>query len=71
MSFKKLPQGLDKSDIELWARNRVATTFLKEVMVHRENALRALIKKPTDELAAVVRAYDSVERLFEEAKNLK
>ena len=71
MAFRKLPTGIDRSDMELWAKNRCATVFMEELGVLRDNALRALIKRPTEEDAAIVRAYDRVSALREEAKNLK
>ena len=43
---------------------------MDEVADRRRVALSALIKKPTEENAAVVRAYDRVERLMDEARKM-
>ena len=69
MAFRKLI-NCDGSDMALWARSAMAETFILEVMVPREQALGRLIKHPTEEDAATVRAYDRVARLFEEAKKM-
>jgi hypothetical protein len=44
--------------------------FIREIMVPRKQALSRLIKKPTEEDAAIVRAYDRVMSLIEEARNM-
>lgn len=70
MAFKKL-QGCDSSDMTIWAMSPMAQNFLAEVEERRGAALRKLIKSPTEESAAVVRAYDYVTSLFEEAQKLR
>jgi hypothetical protein len=70
MAFKKL-QGCDSSDMVLWAMSPMAQNFLTEIGERRDVALRKLIKSPTEESAAVVRAYDHVTSLLEEAQKLK
>lgn len=69
MAFKKLV-NCDSSDVALWANGIVAREFEKEIDGHREKSLRALIKKPTEENAAEVRAYDKVKSLLEEARRM-
>ena len=69
MAFKKLI-NCDASDVSLWARGVVAGEFEKEIDECREKSLRALIKKPTEENAAEVRAFDRVKSLLEEARRM-
>jgi hypothetical protein len=69
VAFNKL-EGCDSSDMAIWATSAMSENFLKEIMVPREQALGRLIKKPTEEDAAIVRAYDRVVRLMEEAANI-
>lgn len=70
MSFKKL-DGCDSSDMNIWADSAMAGNFLREVDDQRKAALGRLIKKPTEENAAIVRSFDFVKRLFEDARNMK
>jgi hypothetical protein len=70
MAFKKLI-NCDSSDVGLWARHTVAYEFEKEIEQCRAKSLRDLIKKPTEENAAEVRAFDRVVSLLEEARNLQ
>jgi hypothetical protein len=70
MAFKKLT-NCDSSDVGLWARHSVAHEFEKEINECREKSLRSLIKKPTEESAAEVRAFDRIVSLLEEARNLQ
>ena len=70
MAFKKL-SGIDGSDLRLWASSSCAIAFLREIGEQRESALRNLIKSPTEGNAAIVRAFDKVESLMNEARNLK
>jgi hypothetical protein len=70
MAFRKL-EGCDSSDMAIWAMSPMASNLLREVEDRRAKALRDLIKAPTEENAAVVRAYDCVMSLFEEARKLK
>jgi hypothetical protein len=69
MAWKK-PINCDSSDIGLWARHTVAHQFEREINEHRDKSLRSLIKKPTEESAAEVRAFDRVVSLLEEARKL-
>lgn len=69
MAFKKL-NGIDGSDMHRWGVSPCATAFMDEIAERREVALRALIKKPTEENAAVVRAYDKVSELMEIARKM-
>ena len=70
VAFKKLT-NCDSSDLSLWANSKASGEFMKEVMTERAKALRALIKSPTEESASIVRAYDRVAGLMEEARGLK
>lgn len=70
MPFKKL-EGCDSSDMTVWAMSPMAQNFLGEVKERRDTALNKLIKGPSEENAAVVRTYDKITRLFEEAQKLK
>ena len=70
MAFKRL-DGCDSSDMTAWAMSPMAQNFLREIEERRGKALRDLIKSPTEENAAVVRAYDHVKSLFEEAQKMK
>jgi hypothetical protein len=70
MAFRKL-EGCDMSDMNLWAKSLPAQNFIKEVNERRAKALRALIKCGNEENAAIVRAYDFVSRLFDEARTGK
>ena len=69
MAFKKL-DGIDGSDMHRWSTSACASAFMDEIADRRRVALGALIKKPTEENAAVVRAYDRVERLMDEARKM-
>ena len=69
MAFRKL-STCDGSDVGLWARHIVAQEFEKEIDECREKSLRALVKKPTEESAAEVRAFDRVKSLLEEARRM-
>jgi len=71
MAFKRLPPTIDSSDMTNWAMSQCAQVFLMEVGVRRDKALRDLIKSPTEENAAIVRAYDHVTSLMKEAQNLR
>ena len=70
MSFRKL-DNCDSSDMTAWAMSPMAQNFLREIGERRDKALRDLIKSPSEESAAVVRAYDHVTSLFKEAQNMK
>lgn len=70
MSFKKL-DGCDSSDMNIWADSAMAGNFMREVGERRDKALRDLVKKPSEENAAIVRSYDSINSLFNEAKTMK
>lgn len=70
MAFNSLT-GCDSSDVQIWASSPVARNFIEEVVSRRETALRELIKSPSEESAAIVRAYDHVLGLFKEARELK
>jgi len=70
MAFRNL-DGCDMSDMKIWAQSIPADNFIKEVRDRRARAIRTLIKHGNEENAAVVRAYDFVNRLFEEARNGK
>ena len=63
-------KGIDSSDMQLWASCTCATAFMDDIADRREVALRKLIKTPTEDLAAVVRAYDKVLFLFNENRNV-
>lgn len=63
-------KGIDSSDMQLWASSPCATAFIADIVDSRESALRALIKTPTEEKAAVVRAYDKVLALFDDNRNV-
>ena len=67
MGFKKL-EDCDSSDMFIWANSAPTKNFVREIMVPRNQALGRLIKKPTEEDAAIVRAYDRVMSLIEEAR---
>ncbi len=69
MAFKKL-NGIDGSDMHRWSTNACASAFMDEIAERRRIALGALIKKPTEENAAVVRAYDKVAELMETARKM-
>lgn len=69
MAFKKL-EGCDSSDLELWANSAPARNFIREVNDVRAVALRELVKKGAknrEESASIVRSFDLVIGLFEEA----
>lgn len=73
MAFKKLID-CDESDMGLWANNICAENFFGEAHKERETALRSLIDakcKDRDQAAAVVRAWDSIMRLYEEVREMK
>ena len=70
MAFRKL-KDCDSSDMTAWAMSAMAQNFLWEVDERRAKALRDLIKAPTEENAARVRAYDHVKGLFKEAQNMR
>lgn len=70
MAFKKL-ESCDSSDMVVWAGSIPSREFLKEVAKLRCVSLRRLIKEPTEQNAAEVRAFDKVSELMEEARNLK
>ena len=70
MAFRKL-DGCDMSDMKIWAQSIPAENFTKEVNERRAKAVRTLIKCGNEENAAAVRAFDFVNRLFEEARTGK
>ena len=70
MAFKKL-HNCDSSDMVRWANSPATIEFVKEIVLEREKSLRALIKKPTEDSAAEVRAIDRVVSLIEEARNMR
>ena len=70
MAFKKL-SNCDSSDMVRWANSPATIEFVKEMVLEREKSLRALIKKPTEDSAAEVRAIDRVVSLIEEARNMR
>jgi hypothetical protein len=67
VAFNKLGD-YDKSDLMAWANHGIAKIFVEEIMVLRNMSLKKLIKKPTEEYAADVRAYDKILSLIEEAR---
>lgn len=69
MAFKKL-DGCDKSDMSLWGLAVTTRNFKMELDSMREQALRNLIKTPSDGAAERVRVLDSVLGLIEEAANM-
>jgi hypothetical protein len=48
----------------------MSEAFLAEIDLERSKSLRALVKKPTEESAAEVRAFDRVKSLVEEARRM-
>ena len=62
-------KGCDKSDLELWAKSRIAEIFFNEVEERRTAALKRLIKQGTEEHAIAVRTLDGVLDLYREAQN--
>lgn len=70
MAFKKLI-NCDSSDMVRWANAIPTIEFVKEISEMREKSLRALIKKPTEDSAAEVRAIDRIVSLIEEARNMR
>jgi len=70
MAFKKLV-NCDSSDMVRWANSLPTREFVIELNLGREKSLRALIKKPTEESAAEVRAFDRIVSLIEEARNMR
>jgi hypothetical protein len=44
---------------------------MREVGERRKTALNRLVKKPTEENAAIVRSFDYIMRLFEDARTMK
>jgi hypothetical protein len=70
VAFKKL-DGIDGSDLHRWAVSACADAFMKEINGIREVALRNLIKKPTEDNAAIVRSFDKVADLMNEAAKMQ
>jgi hypothetical protein len=70
VAFKKLV-NCDSSDMVRWANSLPTREFVREISEIREKSLRSLIKKPTEESAAEVRAIDRVVSLIEEARNMR
>jgi hypothetical protein len=70
VAFSKLTD-CDKSDIALWANQLAMKEFEREIISTRDASLRALIKKPTEEKASDVRAYEKILCLIEEARSLR
>jgi hypothetical protein len=70
MAFKKL-NNCDSSDMVRWANAIPTIEFIREISEIREKSLRSLIKKPTEESAAEVRAIDRIVSLIEEARNMR
>jgi hypothetical protein len=70
MAFKKL-NNCDSSDMVRWANAIPTNEFVREISEIREKSLRSLIKKPTEESAAEVRAIDRIVSLIEEARNMR
>jgi len=64
-------EDCDASDMNIWADSYCAKSFIREVSTRRKAALGKLVKKPTEENAAIVRSFDSIMRLFEDARTMK
>jgi len=64
-------EDCDASDMNIWADSYCAKSFMREVEGRRKAALGKLVKKPTEENAAIVRSFDSIMRLFEDARTMK
>jgi predicted trehalose synthase len=54
-----------------WAVSACADAFMKEIDGVRDVALRNLIKKPTEDNAAIVRSFDKVSDLMNEAAKMQ
>ena len=67
MAFNKLGD-FDKSDVSAWANHGITHIFVQEIDVLRGMSLKKLIKKPTEESAADVRAFDKILSIIEEAQ---
>jgi hypothetical protein len=70
VAFKKLAR-CDSSDMVRWASSIPTDVFVEEILEMREKSLRALIKKPSEDSAAEVRAIDRIVSLIEEARNMR
>jgi hypothetical protein len=70
VAFKKLNR-CDSSDMVRWASSIPTDEFKTEILEMRNKSLRSLIKKPTEESAAEVRAIDRIVSLIEEARNMR
>lgn len=69
MAFKKLV-GCDKSDMGIWARSNASKNFITEIVQMKESSVRKLIKEPTEEHAAEVRAFTKILSLIEECQRM-
>ena len=70
MAFRMMGDGIDGSDMCMWAMNPCATAFIKELEIRIDTGIRDLLKKPCPEHAEKVKAYQKVVGLFEEAQKM-
>jgi hypothetical protein len=56
--------------MQLWASCACATAFIDDIEELRDLAIKKLIKSPTENLAAVVRAYNKILGLFNESRDV-